>query len=81
LKRKKCVKQLDKPNVSELNEKKERETRRQAIIKEERRSLVVARLLVKGLEAVKYLPKGVLKESDLDYLPKSFREVILGAPQ
>jgi hypothetical protein len=23
----------------------------------------------------------VLKESDLDYLPKSFREVILGAPQ
>ena len=30
-----------------------------------------------GPEAVKYLPKGVLKEEDLDYLPEDYRNAIL----
>jgi hypothetical protein len=36
---------------------------------EERRKLIIGDILSMGLEAVKFLPKEVLKDGDLKYLP------------
>ncbi|OHT03120.1 hypothetical protein TRFO_06767 [Tritrichomonas foetus] len=55
----------------------QREAERQRILNEERRKLVINHILAMGPEAVKYLPKGVLKEEDLDYLPEDYRNAIL----
>jgi hypothetical protein len=55
----------------------EREAERQRILNEERRRLVVTHILSMGPESVKYLPKGVLKEEDLDYLPLDYRTAIM----
>lgn len=59
----------------EIEQQKEEE--RQRILNEERRKLVINHILAMGPEAVKYLPKGVLKEEDLDYLPEDYRNAIL----
>lgn len=56
---------------------KEREDERQRVLNEERRKLVVGHILSLGPKAVKYLPKGVLKLEDLDYLPEEYRFTIL----
>jgi hypothetical protein len=32
-----------------------------------------------GPESIKYLAKGMLKESDLDYPPEGFRQAIFGS--
>lgn len=54
----------------------EREARRQEMIEEERRKLVVNHILKMGPESIKYLPKGVLREDDLNYLPQVYRDAI-----
>ena len=56
-----------------------REEARQKILNEERRKLVVNHIISMGPDAVKYLPKGVLKEEDLDYLPEEFKRAILNS--
>jgi hypothetical protein len=57
-----------------------REDERQRILNEERGKLVIGHILSLGSEAVKYLPKGVLKEEHLDYLPEDYRNAILAQP-
>jgi hypothetical protein len=63
--------------LRKLRIEQEREDERQRILNEERRKLVVGHILSMGPEAVKYLPKGVLKEDDLNYLPEDYRNAIL----
>lgn len=59
-----------------LQLEQEREARRQEMIEEERRKLVVNHILKMGPESIKYLPKGVLREDDLNYLPPVYRDAI-----
>jgi hypothetical protein len=66
--------------LRKLRLEQEREDERQRILNEERRKLVIGHILSLGPEAVKYLPKGVLKEEDLDYLPEDYRNAILAQP-
>jgi hypothetical protein len=63
--------------LRKLRLEQEREDERQRILNEERRKLVVGHILSMGPEAVKYLPKGVLQEDDLNYLPEDYRNAIL----
>jgi hypothetical protein len=60
-----------------LQIEQEREAERQRILNDERRKLVVSHILSMGPEAVRYLPKGVLKEDDLNYLPEDYRNPVL----
>jgi hypothetical protein len=64
--------------LGRLRGEQAREDERQRILNEERQKLVIGHILSLGPEAVKYLPKGVLKEEDLDCLPREYREAILG---
>ena len=57
------------------------EDERKRILNEERRKLVVNHIISMGPDAVKYLPKWVLKEEDLDYLPMEYRTAILNSRQ
>jgi hypothetical protein len=66
--------------LRKLQLEQEREEERQRILNEERRKLVLGHILSLGPEAVKYLPKGVLKDEDLDYLPEDYRNAILSQP-
>jgi hypothetical protein len=66
--------------LRKLRLEQQREDERQRILNEERRKLVIGHILSLGPEAVKYLPKGVLKEEDLDYLPEEYRNAILAQP-
>jgi DNA polymerase III gamma/tau subunit len=66
--------------LRKLRLEQEREDERQRILNEERRKLVISHILSMGPEAVKYLPKGVLREEDLDYLPEDYRNAILALP-
>jgi hypothetical protein len=63
--------------LRKLQLEQEREAERKRILEEERRKLVLGHILSQGPEAVKYLPKGVLMEDDLNYLPEDYREAIL----
>lgn len=63
--------------LRKLQIEQEREDERQRILNEERRKLVINHILSMGPEAVKYLPKGVLKEDDLNYLPEDYRNAVL----
>jgi hypothetical protein len=63
--------------LRKLRLEQEREDERQRILNEERRKLVINHILSMGPEAVHYLPKGVLKEDDLNYLPEDYRNAIL----
>lgn len=63
--------------LRKLQLEQEREDERQRILNEERRKLVINHILSMGADAVKYLPQGVLKEEDLDYLPEEYRIAIL----
>jgi hypothetical protein len=63
--------------LRKLQIEQEREEERQRILNEERRKLVVGHILSMGPEAIKFLPKGVLKEDDLNYLPEDYRDAIL----
>ena len=77
LQRKEMYERAKQEELERIARENEREARRQALIEEERRNLVVQHILAMGPESVKYLPKGVLKEGDLDYLPEDYREAIL----
>jgi len=79
IERKQMYEAARQAELERIQREKEREARRQALIEEERRNLVVAHIIAMGPDSVKYFPKGVLKESDLDYLPQEFREAILGS--
>jgi hypothetical protein len=63
--------------LRKLREEQKLEEERHRILNEERRKLVLNHILTMGPEAVRHLPKGVLKEDDLNYLPQDFREAIL----
>lgn len=63
--------------LRKIQMEQEREAARQRLIEEERQNLVVNHILMMGPEAVKYLPKGVLKEGDLELLPVQYRIAIL----
>jgi hypothetical protein len=63
--------------LRKLRIEQEREEERQRILNEERRKLVIAHILSLGPEAVRYLPKGVLQEDDLNYLPEDYRNAVL----
>jgi len=65
--------------LRKLQIEQQREAERQRVLNDERRKLVVNHIIAMGPDAVKYLPKGVLKEEDLDYLPEEFRRAILNA--
>lgn len=75
--RKEMYERAKQEELARIARENEREARRQALIEEERRNLVVQHILAMGPESVKYLPKGVLKEGDLDYLPQDYRDAIL----
>jgi hypothetical protein len=60
-----------------LQIEQEREAERRKLLDEERRKLVIGHILSLGPEAVKYLPKGVLLEDDLNYLPKDYVDAVL----
>jgi hypothetical protein len=79
IERKEMYEAARQAELERIERERDREERRQAMIEEERRSLVIAHLMEMGPEGVKYLPKGVLKEGDLDFLPDSFRVAILGS--
>jgi hypothetical protein len=64
--------------LARLRDEQAREEDRQRVLNEERRKLVLTQILGLGPEAVKYLPKGVLKEEDLDYLQEDDRTAVLG---
>jgi hypothetical protein len=64
--------------LARLRAEQAREEERQRILNEERQRLVVGHILSLGPEAVKYLPKGVLMEEDLDCLPQEYREARVG---
>jgi trichohyalin len=66
--------------LRKLQLEQEREEERQRILNEERRKLVLGHILNLGPEAIRYLPKGVLKEEDLDYLPEDYRNAVLAQP-
>jgi hypothetical protein len=63
--------------LRKLQQEQEREAERKRILEEERRKLVIGHILSQGPEAIKYLPKGVLIEDDLNYLPEDYRDAIL----
>jgi hypothetical protein len=63
--------------LRKLQVEQEREAEKQRILEEERRKLVINHILAMGPEAVKYLPKGVLREDDLNYLPEDYRNAVL----
>jgi hypothetical protein len=63
--------------LRKLRLEQQREEERQRILNEERRKLVLNHILAMGPEAVQYLPKGILKEGDLNYLPQDYRDAIL----
>jgi len=63
--------------LRKLKRLQEIEQRRQIMIEEERRKLVIEHIMSMGPESIRFLPKGVLKEDDLDYLPKEYIERIL----
>jgi hypothetical protein len=63
--------------LRKLQVEQDREAENQRILEEERRKLVITHVLAMGPESVQYLPKGVLKESDLDHLPEDYRNAIL----
>ncbi|KAH0795064.1 meiosis-specific nuclear structural protein 1 [Histomonas meleagridis] len=77
LQRRKMLQQAKEEELNVLRLQKEREERRKQLIEEERRNLVVEYILKMGPEFVKYLPKGVLKDGDIDFLPKAYQEAIL----
>jgi hypothetical protein len=64
--------------LRKLQLEQEREAERKRLLEEERRKLVIGHILSQGPEAVRYLPKGVLIEDDLNYLPEDYKEAILG---
>jgi hypothetical protein len=65
-------------DLARLREEQAREEDRQRILNEERRRLVLSHIMAAGPEVVRFLPKGVLKEEDLDYLPEDDRSALLG---
>jgi hypothetical protein len=66
-----------KEELRKLQVEQDREAEKQRILEEERRKLVISHILTMGPEAVRYLPKGVLKEDDLNYLPEDYRNAVL----
>lgn len=79
--KKQMYEQARQQELRKLQIEAEREQERQRILNEERRKLVIDHILSMGPEAVKYLPKGVLKEDDLNYLPEDYRSAILRQQQ
>ena len=75
--KKEMYEQARQAELRKLQIEQEREDERQRILNEERRKLVINHILSMGPEAVKYLPKGVLKEDDLNYLPEDYRNAVL----
>lgn len=75
--KKNMYEQARQAELRKLQIEQEREDERQRILNEERRKLVVGHILSMGPEAIKYLPKGVLKEDDLNYLPEDYKNAVL----
>ena len=75
--KKEMFEQARQQELRKLEIEQMREEERQRILNEERRKLVINHILSMGPEAIKYLPKGVLKEEDLDYLPEDYRNAVL----
>ena len=75
--KKEMFEQARQQELRKLEIEQMREEERQRILNEERRKLVINHILSMGPEAIRYLPKGVLKEEDLDYLPEDYRNAVL----
>lgn len=75
--KKEMFEEVRQQELRRLRQIAEIEERRQRIIEEERRKLVIEHVLSMGPESVRFLPKGVLKEDDLNYLPPEYVRAIL----
>ena len=75
--RKEMFEQIRVQELRKLKIQQEKEKEIEKLIEEERRNIVIEHLLKMGPESIKFLPKGVLKEDDLNYLPENFVNILL----
>ena len=75
--KKQMFEQARQEELRKLREQQKREERRMMMIEEERRSIILEHFEQYGPESIKFLPPGVLREEDLDYLPHDVVRIIL----
>lgn len=77
LDRKEMAEAARREELNNFRIQQEIEAQRQRLIEDERRNLVVGHILKYGPESIRFLPKGVLQERDLEYLPEEYQLFIM----